>query len=59
MEGSLYDRHVVTIGCHTYVCVRMMLGSASLAYADMALLNSNNTEVNLARLAYADMASEY
>ena len=39
--------------------VRMRLGLASLAYVDMALLNSNSTEVNLVSLAYVDMASEY
>ena len=59
LEGSLFDRHAVTIGCHTYVSVRMRLGLASLAYVNMALLNSDTTEVNLASLAYVDMASEY
>src|SRR3954462_1171223 len=41
LEGSLYDRQAVTIGCHTYISDRMRLGLASLAYADMALLNSH------------------
>jgi len=59
LEGSLYDRQAVTIGCHTYSRVRMRMGLASLAYVDMALLSSINTKVNLASLAYADMASEY
>src|SRR4051812_21959329 len=55
LEGSLYDRHNMTIGCHTYVSVRMRLGLASLTYADMALLSGYYTKVRLASLTYVDM----